>query len=628
MPRREVLFAALTVTLGLQTLRAFLPLVVYVYGTRPGVTSIDMGMLAIGIFLTAWLAALPQRIFGPSLGLYVTAAVLVLLRLAAQFADPRYALSYAAAGTVAFLWTIPGLLAVVRGSQPEETTGVAVGLLMGLALDVAIAGAFRTWDPLWQLWERTPSATIVTFILALAYSLLYPRLSRVEVNRARTDVPLVTAWTLAGLGPILFLHVLIFQNPARLTAVTGWPLPAALLWVLAVDALAVAAAVSIRGGPIALLAALALIPAAYVAHGTGAGAAAALAIGSVAAAILTVAILAAQGRGALIGGLARTAIGWGLGTLLFAVPAFLYYLGYDMRLPFENAVLPPALAAVAALAALGPARGLPRAPTLRPGLARAVLVLLLIPIVLWVVSRPLQMQTGTGWPLRVVSYNLHQGYAVSGEQDLEALARTIEAVAPDVVALQEVSRGWVINGSTEMLTWLEGRLGMRALWGPAADAVWGNAILSRRPVVAWGHAPLPRGGAPMRRGVMWAEIDLGGGERLLAIATHFHHVEGQGRIREPQAASVVRLWNRRERTVVMGDLNATPEAREIAILRNAGLRDAFILAGRGNGYTYSSDNPERRIDYIWVSPDLKAQDFRVLLGQASDHFGIVVTVAR
>ncbi|HET8678952.1 MAG TPA: endonuclease/exonuclease/phosphatase family protein, partial [bacterium] len=63
-------------------------------------------------------------------------------------------------------------------------------------------------------------------------------------------------------------------------------------------------------------------------------------------------------------------------------------------------------------------------------------------------------------------------------------------------------------------------------------------------------------------------------------------------------------------------------------LRNAGLRDAFALAGRGGGYTYSSTRPERRIDYIWLSPDLRAQDFRVLLGQASDHFGITVTVLR
>ncbi|MGH7417661.1 MAG: endonuclease/exonuclease/phosphatase family protein, partial [Candidatus Rokuibacteriota bacterium] len=169
---------------------------------------------------------------------------------------------------------------------------------------------------------------------------------------------------------------------------------------------------------------------------------------------------------------------------------------------------------------------------------------------------------------------------------------------------------------------------MPYVWGPAADAIWGNAVLVRRPILTSANAELPRGGAPMRRAVLWAEVDVGRGERLLVIATHFHHVERQGHIREPQAAAVTRLWNRRERTVVLGDLNATPDAREIVMLKDAGLRDAFALAGEGSGLTYSSVTPERRIDYIWVSPDLRPRDFRVLPGQASDHLGIVVTVGR
>jgi len=46
------------------------------------------------------------------------------------------------------------------------------------------------------------------------------------------------------------------------------------------------------------------------------------------------------------------------------------------------------------------------------------------------------------------------------------------------------------------------------------------------------------------------------------------------------------------------------------------------------GFTFPSWEPDRRIDYIWISPDLSARDFRVLEDQASDHLGIVVTVSR
>lgn len=624
--RVEALVTALTVTLGLQTLRGFFPLIVYVYGTRPGITSIDMGALAIGIFLTAWLPAIPLRLLGPRRSLLLTAGVLALSRLAAQFVDPGQALWMTAAGTIAFLWSMPMLLAVARGSAPDSSARVGIGLVMGLALDAAIAGAFWTWDPIWQ---RTAAPRIVTLLVVLVYAILLRDLAREDVDPARTDAPLAVTLTLVGLGPILLIHALVFNNPARLTAVTGWPLPVALLVVLAVDALAVAAAALVRSGPAGLLAALVLIPSASLAHGTGVRVSAGLAVGSIVTALLAVAIMSAQGRGPLLPGLGRTAIGWGLGMLLFVVPAFLYYVGYDIRLPFENAVLLPGLAVVAALATLAPVRDLVLVPRLRPGgLSRPVIALLLVPLLLWVFSTPPQAQTGAGWPVRVMSYNLHQGFAVSGAQDLEALARTIEAAGAEVVALQEVSRGWVINGSTEMLTWFSRRLRMPYVWGPAADAVWGNAILSRRPIVTWGNAGLPRGGAPMRRAVLWAEIDLGGGERLLVLATHFHHVEAQGHIRQEQAAALVARWNRRDRTVIMGDLNATSDAREIAMLREAGLRDAFALAAGGDGFTYSSDTPERRIDYIWVSPDLKGRDFQVLPGQASDHLGIAVTVSR
>lgn len=623
--RTGVLFVALLTALGLQAMRAFFPLVVYVYGQRPGVTSMGMGLLAIGVFLTAWLAALPARWLGPARAAALLAGLVVAARLAAHLSDPDAALWLTAVGTVAFLWALPAVLAVARSRGAGEMRGVAVGLLAGLVLDTAVAGAFWTWDVLWQ---RTLWPVLVTLVLAAACGLLARDAARLKVDSDRTDTSLGAALALAGLGPVLLLNLLLFQNTARVTAVSGWPLPASLFLVLTVGAFAVAAASGVRSGRIGLLAAAGLIPAAALAHGSGASALLGLAVGGLCAGVLTAAMLVAQSTGARRGGLARTAVGWGLAMLLFVVPAFLYYVGYDLRLPFDNTVLPPVLAVVAALAALVPALRLERAVGPQPAFGRAVVLLLVVPLALWVWPQPQPAQSGVGWPVRVMSYNLHQGYGVSGAQDLEALARTIEASGAEIVALQEVSRGWVINGSTEMLTWMARRLGMRTVWGPAADPIWGNAILSRRPVGVWGNVELPRGGAAMRRAALWVEVDLGARASLLVIATHFHHVEGHGHIRERQAAEVLRLWNRRKRTVLLGDLNATPDAREIAMLREAGLRDAFALAGGGEGFTYRSDRPYERIDYIWVSPDLAARDFRVLPGQASDHLGIAVTVTR
>lgn len=62
--------------------------------------------------------------------------------------------------------------------------------------------------------------------------------------------------------------------------------------------------------------------------------------------------------------------------------------------------------------------------------------------------------------LRIFGYNIHNGFNVDGDLDLEALAQVIEKQQPDIVSLQEVSRGWVVNGSVDAMAWLAQRLDM------------------------------------------------------------------------------------------------------------------------------------------------------------------------
>ncbi len=125
-----------------------------------------------------------------------------------------------------------------------------------------------------------------------------------------------------------------------------------------------------------------------------------------------------------------------------------------------------------------------------------------------------------------------------------------------------------------------------------------------------------------------ARIDLGGGEELLFINTHYHHIEKDTLIRQQQSPEIVKFWNQRPRTIFMGDLNAEPDSKEIGMLRDAGLKDAFAVAGKGDGLSWPANKPEVRIDYIWFSPDLNVRDLFMPPSTASDHVGIAVTVEK
>src|SRR4029453_12192985 len=141
-------------------------------------------------------------------------------------------------------------------------------------------------------------------------------------------------------------------------------------------------------------------------------------------------------------------------------------------------------------------------------------VLLLAPALFWLTAPdPVGAAPAPGG--RVLSYNPHFGFDPRGWSDLEGIARAIEASGAEVVGLQEVSRGWYVNGSTDMLAWLQRRLRMPfARFAGASDAIWGNAVLSRYPIVSGEVVRLPGEGGPLRRNAPRAELDLGAGRRL------------------------------------------------------------------------------------------------------------------
>jgi endonuclease/exonuclease/phosphatase family metal-dependent hydrolase len=163
----------------------------------------------------------------------------------------------------------------------------------------------------------------------------------------------------------------------------------------------------------------------------------------------------------------------------------------------------------------------------------------------------------------------------------------------------------LLDGSTDLAAFLARRLQMQVLFQGTADPVWGNALLTRLPILEQGAAPLPLAGTLLPRGYLWATLDAGLPEPLLVIVTHLHHVESEHAPRLAQVPVLLDFWDGRPYTLLVGDLNSEPGYLEMGLMREAGLLDAWAAAGTGDGLTWPAIDPFERIDWIWHTPDLR-----------------------
>jgi endonuclease/exonuclease/phosphatase family metal-dependent hydrolase len=254
------------------------------------------------------------------------------------------------------------------------------------------------------------------------------------------------------------------------------------------------------------------------------------------------------------------------------------------------------------------------------------LILLVLPLAQIITWRTPTAVAGEGFPVTVMTYDLNNGFNPKGKLDIDEIAEVIETNRPDVVALQEVSRGWVVNGRLDMLAWLSYRLHMPYVFEPTTDSFSGNAILSRYPIIAYSKENLPPSDSLIQPGFIVALIDLGKDQQMKVITTQFDPIEGNTEIRQLQAQTIIDFWGGLDRTVLLGGFNAQPQSPEMFKFSYSLLEDFAV--GRKSAYTFPSNNPRERIDYILTSPDLRVSDGGVPSSTASDHLPVVAVIER
>ncbi|HET9013534.1 MAG TPA: glycoside hydrolase family 3 N-terminal domain-containing protein, partial [Gemmatimonadaceae bacterium] len=232
---------------------------------------------------------------------------------------------------------------------------------------------------------------------------------------------------------------------------------------------------------------------------------------------------------------------------------------------------------------------------------------------------------------RVLVYNIHAGKDAAGADNLTAVADLVRGTGADVALLQEVDQRTRRSGGVDQPAVLAARTGMHVAFGSALDydgGKYGVAVLSRWPIVSDTLIHLPvtpaqerAGGSREPRGALRVTV-AGPTGRLTILDTHLD-ASGTDQWRRQEADSIVSLVAQARRAdeivIAGGDFNSTPESAVQGAVRAGGLRDAWAECASGDGLTYPAGVPVKRIDYLFLTGDVRCSSARVLETLASDH---------
>ena len=232
--------------------------------------------------------------------------------------------------------------------------------------------------------------------------------------------------------------------------------------------------------------------------------------------------------------------------------------------------------------------------------------------------------------LKIMTYNvLHFARDATNEPAAAAYAEVIRSLGVDIVGINESYDETRTSFYGPQAKTVAELLGWHWYFAEAVvlgqEGPYGNSVLSRFPLRNARSVPIPDP-VPRRytgyyetRCVLRCTADVNGTDLSLAV-THF----GLNPDEQENAVKTVLDETEDRRFVLMGDLNVRPDAPVLSPIRArlADTADAF----RTPQMSFPAENPDRRIDYIFTSPDLRTRSAEIPPVVLSDHRPYVAEV--
>ncbi|MFX1558010.1 MAG: endonuclease/exonuclease/phosphatase family protein, partial [Promethearchaeota archaeon] len=210
----------------------------------------------------------------------------------------------------------------------------------------------------------------------------------------------------------------------------------------------------------------------------------------------------------------------------------------------------------------------------------------------------------------VMIWNLHNAIGDDDIFSLERIVQDIQEFSPTIIGLNEVDLGNLKTSAIDLASYFAYRLNMYYFYGYTFYKHYGNAILSKYPILDAEIITLPKAiPSAEQRALIRAKIEFNSSIWTIFI-THLSTEEDDRLIQVPFIISEIEKEALFEKIIFMGDFNFVPSSVAYSLINSTSIlkfTDTYRILNSdlGNTSWFDEDhNPTKRIDYIMCSPDL------------------------
>ena len=234
----------------------------------------------------------------------------------------------------------------------------------------------------------------------------------------------------------------------------------------------------------------------------------------------------------------------------------------------------------------------------------------------WVlVTQPAPMTPAESNVLRVLTYNIQQGYSTDGSRSYAAQLEVIHSLMPDLVGLQESDVARFSGGNADIVRTFSEGLDMYVYYGPkTVTGTFGIALLSRYPLQN------PRTFFMYSNGEQTASIQAQITVKEKTYQILVTHLGNDGPLIQQQ--QVLGRLAGLQNVIAMGDFNFDQTTEQYA-QTTLSLEDAWVSAGSPLA---AGLDMWHLIDHIFVSPGMAVHSAQYIVSPVSDHPAVLTEI--